>query len=246
MLYAIMADIHANLLAFEAVLRDMDGRGKIEQVWCLGDMVGYGPAPHQCIERLRQMNHLCVAGNHEWAATGRIDTFDFNLEAAQAVQWTAGQLTQEDRDYIEALPSTLAQGPFTMAHGSPRSPLWEYLMDSGLARENLAYFNTQNCFIGHSHIPLFFRCGEKEQLCQGNRWEAGFPLKLGGGDRLIINPGSVGQPRDGDPRSSYAIYDSEKESVVLVRVRYDIEATQRDMERHGLPQQLIRRLSRGV
>jgi diadenosine tetraphosphatase ApaH/serine/threonine PP2A family protein phosphatase len=245
MLYAILADIHANLIAFEAVLQDMESQGKIEQIWCVGDTVGYGPAPHQCIELLRRFNHLSIAGNHEWAAMGRIDTFDFNPEAAMSVHWTAEQLTKEDKDYLETLPLTLMQDSFTLAHGSPRSPLWEYLLDSVTAGGSFAYLNTQNCFIGHSHIPLFFQYDETEQLCDGSRWEAGSLLKLGV-HRLILNPGSVGQPRDGDPRASYAIYDSEARSVTIFRTPYDIAATQGEMERLGLPRRFINRLSHGL
>lgn len=244
MLYAILADIHGNLVAFEAVLQDMKSYGEIEQIWCLGDIVGYGPAPHQCIELLRQFNHLAIVGNHEWAAIGRIDTFDFNPESAAAIHWTMEQLTREDKEYLEALPLTLVHDSFTLAHGSPRSPLWEYLLDSASAGASFAYANTQNCFIGHSHLPLIFRYDEAEQICHRSRWESGSATGLGR-DRLIINPGSVGQPRDGDPRAGYAIYDSKARRVVFIRIAYDITTTQREMERYDLPRHLINRLALG-
>lgn len=242
---AVLADIHGNLVALDAVLKDMEARGGAGQLWCLGDTVGYGPEPSKCIQRLRQYDHLCIAGNHEYASTGRVDTFDFNPDAAAAVQWTAEHLTQDDKQYLQGLSVTLVEGAFTMAHGSPRSAVWEYLVNSAQAIENFDYFKTPFCLIGHSHIPLYFEYLEEEGLCPGKRFEDGALLKLGK-NRLIINPGSVGQPRDRDPRASYAIYDSDGRTIQLFRVPYDIAATQSEMEQYGLPRSLIDRLSKGV
>ena len=147
MRYAIVADIHANLAAFTAVLEDIEHRGEVAEIWCLGDIVGYGPDPHQCIELLRQHTQVCVAGNHDWAAVGKINTADFNPDAAAACCWTAQQLNPGDIQYLESLPLVIQKDDFTLVHGSPREPIWEYLVSSRGAEENSAYFETQFCLV---------------------------------------------------------------------------------------------------
>jgi len=244
MSYAIIADIHANLAAFQAVLEDIERRGGVEQVWCLGDVVGYGPDPHQCLELLRQYNHVCVAGNHDWAATGQIDTSEFNPDAAAACHWTVEQLTPEDIEYLKNLPLVIQKEDFTLVHGSPREPIWEYLISTSSAKQNFAYFQSQFCLVGHSHVPLVFRYSETG-TCSVSQFLTNVELVLGE-SRLIINPGGVGQPRDGDPRASYAIHDSDARLVKLYRVAYDIGATQARMVKHNLPRRLVARLSYGV
>ncbi len=241
---AIIADIHANLAAFTAVLDDIKRREEVEEVWCLGDVVGYGPDPHQCIELLRQCNHVCIAGNHDWAAIGKINTSEFNPDAAVACRWTAQQLTPEDVEYLENLPLVIQKEDFTLVHGSPREPIWEYLISTSLAKENFAHFKSQFCLVGHSHVPLVFRHSETG-TCSFSQFLTNVGLVLGK-SRLIINPGGVGQPRDGDPRASYAIYDSETRLVKLHRVTYDIGDTQVRMVKHNLPVRLVARLSYGV
>jgi diadenosine tetraphosphatase ApaH/serine/threonine PP2A family protein phosphatase len=244
MRYAIVADIHANLAAFMAVLVDIEHRGEAEEVWCLGDIVGYGPEPHQCIELLRQTNHICVAGNHDLAAIGEVDTYEFNPDAAAACQWTARQLTPQDVAYIKSLPLVIEKDDFTLAHGSPREPIWEYVLSISTARQNFAYFKSKFCLVSHSHVPLVFSYG-KAGSCSFSQLSDNEELVLGE-ERLIINPGAVGQPRDGDPRASYAIYDSEMGKVNLYRVPYDIAATQAKMVEQRLPIRLVARLSYGV
>ena len=244
MRYAIIADIHANLAAFTAVLDDIERRGGAEEIWCLGDVVGYGPDPHQCIELLRQYNHVCVAGNHDWAVIGKLDTSSFNPYAAAACHWTAQQLSPEDIQYLESLPLVIEKGDFTVVHGSPREPIWEYLLSTSNAKENLAYFQSKFCLIGHSHVPLIFKYSETDG-CSFSQFLPNIGLVLGE-SRLIINPGGVGQPRDGDPRASYAIYDDEARAITHYRIPYDIGATQSRMMEHGLPQRLVVRLSYGV
>ena len=239
---AILADVHSNLAAFEAVLSDADGRGGFDKIWCLGDVVGYGPDPNECIKRLRQFEHVCIAGNHDWAAIGKMDTSEFNTVAALAAQWTAQQLTTEDKDYLLDLPLTLHENGFTLAHGSPREPIWEYLLSTEAAQENFAYFETAYCLVGHSHVPLIFELTADKTVYR--EFATGANLKLGK-KRMIINPGGVGQPRDGDPRASYAIYDAEAHTVRHYRVEYDIPATQKKMAERGLPAPLILRLSVG-
>ena len=244
MRYAIIADIHANLAAFTAVLDDIKSRGGVEEVWCLGDVVGYGPDPSQCIELLRQYNHVCVAGNHDLAAIGKLATSEFNPDAAIACRWTGQQLSPEDIDYLEKLPLVVQKEDFTLVHGSPREPIWEYLISISSAKENFTYFQSQFCLVGHSHVPLIFRFNEAG-ACVFSQFTPNIGLMLGK-NRLIINPGGVGQPRDGDPRASYAIYDNEIRLVKLYRVAYDISVTQTRMVKHNLPVRLVTRLSDGM
>ncbi|UCG10043.1 MAG: metallophosphoesterase family protein [Dehalococcoidia bacterium] len=239
-----MADIHSNLAAFQSVLGDVAVRGGVAEIWCLGDVVGYGPDPGQCIELLGQYEHVCVAGNHDWAAINKLDTAYFNPPAAAACHWTAQQLTDEDRDYLAHLPLTIKKGDFTLVHGSPREPIWEYLLSVGEAEENRARFKTKFCLVGHSHVPLVFKYSEGSR-CSLSPLSDGEEVVLGEA-RLIINPGGVGQPRDGDPRASYAIYDEETRMVTLHRVAYDIKATQKKMIKQGLPMPLVTRLSYGM
>lgn len=243
MRYAIVADIHANLTAFTAVLEDIEHRGGVEEVWCLGDIVGYGPDPHQCIELLRQCKHVCVAGNHDWGAIGKIDLSDFNPDAATACRWTAQQLSPEDIKYLENLPLVIEKDSFTLAHGSPREPIWEYLISTSIAKENFTFFQSQYCLVGHSHVPLVFR--DENGSCSFSKLTANIGLMLGQ-SRLIINPGGVGQPRDGNPQASYALYDSETKLVRLYRIPYDIGATQDKMMQNGLPIRLVVRLQYGM
>ena len=243
MRYAIIADIHANLAAFTAVLDDIKDKGGVDELLCLGDSVGYGPDPHQCIELLREHKHVCVAGNHDWAAIGKIDTSDFNPDAA-ACQWTTEQLSAKDSVYLHGLPLVIEKEDFTLVHGSPREPLREYLLSISSARENFAHFKSQYCLVGHSHVPLVFR-NDGNGKCSFGPLSPNIGLALGE-KRLIINPGGVGQPRDGDPRASYAICDTEAKMVRLHRVPYDINLTQNRMVKHNLPMRLVARLSQGV
>jgi len=210
----------------------------------LGDIVGYGPDPHECIELLRQTNHVCIAGNHDWAAIGQLDTSKFNPDAAAACHWTAQQLSSVDVEYLKNLPLIMQEGDFTLVHGSPREPIWEYVISTGMAKENFAYFKSKFCLVGHSHVPLVFSYSESG-TCSSNQFLTNIGLALGK-NRLIINSGGVGQPRDGDPQASYAIYDSEIRLVRLYRVPYDIHSTQDRMVEHGLPIRLVARLSHGV
>ena len=244
MRYAIIADVHSNLTAFQAVLRDMEERGGVEEIWCLGDIVGYGPDPGECIGLLRQYNHICVAGNHDWAAVGKVDISDFNPDAAEACRWTARQLNPDEVAYLEGLPLSLCRDDFTIVHGSPREPIWEYILSTSSARSNFGYFQTRFCLIGHSHVPLVFEYDTESGNCLLHDLDVNSPLRLGE-NRLIIGPGGVGQPRDGDPRAAYAIYDSEEKAIHHYRVPYDIALTQRRMLELGLPIFLATRLSYG-
>ena len=245
MLYALLADIHSNLAAFEAVLADIKAKGEMTAIWCLGDIVGYGPDPVECIQLLRQQPNACISGNHDRAAIGRLDTSDFNPAAGAAVRWTEQQLGKEEIEYLGSLPLSLQKDNFTLVHGSPREPVWEYLVSSKDARDNLPHFQTSHCFVGHSHVPFVFECTQGDCHLRKMSEDSSLDLSEMGECRLIINPGGVGQPRDGDPRASYIIYDSQAETICHYRVEYDIQATQRKMLRYRLPESLSRRLSYG-
>ena len=240
MRYLIISDIHSNLAAFEAVLADA---GAFDRVWCLGDVVGYGPDPNECIEQLRDLPHICVAGNHDWATLGKLDIEDFNADAKKACLWTREQLSPSNLEYLESLPKSLVEEDFTLVHGSPRHPIWEYILNPSIAEANFEYFDTRFCFVGHTHVPVIYR-DNPNQACDTLIPSPDAQLVLGE-ERLIINPGSVGQPRDGDPRASYAVLDSDELALEYRRIPYPIEITQARMVEKGLPVRLIMRLAYG-
>jgi predicted phosphodiesterase len=241
----VLSDIHSNLEAFQAVLNHA---GEVDQVWCLGDVVGYGPDPNDCVRLLRSLSPLCIAGNHDWATLGKLDLQDFNPDARDANLWNRRQLTPDNLTYLEALPEILVNGQFTLAHGSPRHPIWEYIIYNSTARANFDHFPTPYCLVGHTHTPVVFRLTPEDEcsgpICEQLPPAIDAPGKLGG-ERLIVNPGSVGQPRDGDPRASYVILDLDKLTVEHRRVEYPIEQTQAKMMEHDLPLRLVLRLKYG-
>jgi diadenosine tetraphosphatase ApaH/serine/threonine PP2A family protein phosphatase len=243
MKYLVIADIHSNLEAFEAVLEDAHNHGGFGHVWCLGDVVGYGPDPSACISLLKTLDPVCVCGNHDLAAVGKIDIGDFNSDAARANRWTSGQLSGDDRDFLLAMPEVLVRDDFTLVHGSPRLPLWEYIAHAFTASDNFKCFDTRYCLVGHTHVPFVFELDEI--LINQGYMGSDDILKLGD-RRLIINPGGVGQPRDRDPRASYAIYDSEEHAIYHYRIAYDIGYTQAKMGKEGLPGFLVTRIAWGV
>ncbi len=239
----LLSDIHSNLEAFEAVLADA---GPVDETWCLGDVVGYGPDPNACVEKLRSLPHLCIAGNHDWATLGKLDLREFNLDAREANLWNRKQLTPDNLAYLEALPEVLVREPFTLVHGSPRRPIWEYIVYTATAQANFYYFDTPFCLVGHTHTPVIFRLTDKKgrEGCDTLPLPVNGPLSLGP-ERLIINPGSVGQPRDGNPQASYAILDTETLVLEFRRVPYPVEKTQAKMIEYDLPLRLAVRLGYG-
>ena len=239
----IVSDIHANLNALQTVVADAEERGGFDVIWCLGDTVGYGPSPGPCLDLLQRYPFVAVAGNHDHAALGRIDVTYFNAAAAIAANWTAEQLTSGDIALLSGLPQVATASPFTLVHGSLRAPLEEYLLSPEAARTTLDLMTTPYCLVGHSHLP--FICLENRNGPEFVGFIEDVPHALDE-RRRIINPGSVGQPRDNDPRAGYAIYDSEPGLVEHHRVSYDIAETQSEMRRAGLPQPLIDRLDYGV
>jgi predicted phosphodiesterase len=239
---AILADIHANLAALTAVLDDIKRKGGVDELWCLGDIVGYGPEPTECIRLLKQYNPVCVVGNHDLGAAGKLDLSYFNPVAAEACQWTNQKLNPVDIRYLGDLPKTVQRGDFLLVHGSPMEPILEYVMSPNIAEKNFDFFSEQYCLVGHTHVPLAFK--QEKTYCSSIPLMPGIGL-VTAGHRMIINPGAVGQPRDKDPRASYGIYDSEGQMFRLYRVDYDIRATQDKMMQERLPITLVTRLEQG-
>lgn len=244
MRYLIVSDIHANQAAFAAVLAD--AANSFDFVWCLGDLVGYGPSPNECVEQLREYDHLSLAGNHDWAALGRLDITSFNSDARLASVWTQAELTPASRVYLDSLATNDIQDRFTLAHASPRQPVWEYVLDPLIAQRNFAYFETPYCLVGHTHIPLiYFQPDDNPAGCKTQAPPYDEPISLEIEGRMILNPGSVGQPRDGNPDASYAILDTDAMTWEHRRVSYAVEITQERMRARELPYRLIERLEFG-
>ena len=238
----VISDIHANLVAFETVLED--AKGEWDYVWCLGDVVGYGPNPNESCDLLKTLPHLCLAGNHDWAALGRLDIRTFNVDARRAVNWTQQTLTDENIAYLSSLPTTFVLGNFTLAHGSPREPVWEYILDPLIAALNFPHFETDYCLVGHTHTPIIFELAGQDGDTGSLQPRYSEPKNLNG-HRLIINPGSVGQPRDSNPDAAYGILDVENAVFEHRRVPYPIQVTQERMREHDMPERLVTRLEHG-
>ncbi len=240
---AVLSDIHSNLAALEAVASDLPA---VDQVWVLGDIVGYGPQPNEVIATLQAMGARSVLGNHDGAAIGTVDAGDFNLDARAAIEWTAGVIDANARAYLASLPEIRRDGDLTAVHGSPRAPVWEYITGPSVAAANFDAFQSRLCLFGHTHLPVIYRDidGEVESTAgmPGDRVELE-------GRRALLNPGSVGQPRDGLPDAAYAILETgdspSEDAISFHRVRYDIDQTQRLMREIGLPPRLAERLAFG-
>lgn len=246
MRYLVLTDVHANLEALEAVLADA---GEYDAVLCLGDLVGYGPNPNECVERVRALPNLtCLAGNHDWAALGRIDLGSFNAEARRAAEWTRDHLTDDVRTYLQELCPKLQMPDFALAHGSPRDPIWEYLVVEYQGPPNFAEFEGPFCLVGHTHVPRTFvesRNGSALRV-EVQMPDAGDEIDLLDGERRIVNPGGVGQPRNGDPRAAYGLWDDETGTFTFRRVPYPVATTQGKIRAAGLPGVLATRLRLGI
>jgi diadenosine tetraphosphatase ApaH/serine/threonine PP2A family protein phosphatase len=237
----VISDIHANLTALEAVLTDA---GTIEGVWCTGDLVGYGPDPNEVITLIRKLPGLvCLLGNHDAAALMHIDTESFNPEARMALDWTRHALSLESVIFLQNLSELAEMEQVTLVHGSPRQPVWEYLLDTRTATLNFGFFDTPYCFVGHTHLPVLYNFTDGALMAKLVIPDPMMQLSLT--PRAILNPGSVGQPRDRDPRAAYAIYDPAESTWEYRRVAYDIPAVQERMANAGLPERHIQRLSTG-
>jgi predicted phosphodiesterase len=235
----ILSDIHANAIALEAVL---EKAGQVDAVWCLGDVVGYGPDPNECVAHLQTLpNLICLQGNHDAAALGQLPLEGFNIEARNSIEWLRDQLNQESASFLETLKPRLEKGSVTLSHASPRQPMLEYLLDTYSAAENFSFFDTDFCFVGHTHVPVLFTL--RDQVVE---LEVPIPnAKLSLEPRCIANPGSVGQPRDRDPRAAYVIFDDESNTWDYHRVEYDVTSVQKKMLAANLPERHIARLAAG-
>jgi predicted phosphodiesterase len=236
---AVLSDIHANLAALDAVCDEL---GTVDEIWVLGDIVGYGPQPNEVIRRLQELGARAVTGNHDGAAIGTVDASWFNPDAQAAIQWTTTVLDQNARAYLAVLPEVRRDGELTAVHGSPREPIWEYITDAAIAAANMTAFETRHCLYGHTHLPVIYRSDGIHMTVVPATTAA--PIALDA-RRALINPGSVGQPRDGNRDASYLILDTEVGVAEFHRVRYDVGLTQRLMREVGLPRWLAERLAIG-
>jgi len=237
----VFSDIHANLTALEAVLADA---GEFDAAWCLGDLVGYGPDPNECVDRIRALpGLLCIIGNHDLASLQQLDSDTFNPEARLAILWTQQRLSESSRNFLSSLPEKIEYEDVTLSHGSPRHPIWEYLLDTRTATVNFYFFDTPLCFVGHTHLPVVYTLGEDPYSATLIIPEPNIPVTLA--NRSIVNPGSVGQPRDRDPRAAYALFDTETHVWDYHRVDYDIASVQQRMRQAKLPERHILRIEAG-
>jgi diadenosine tetraphosphatase ApaH/serine/threonine PP2A family protein phosphatase len=237
---AVLSDIHANLTALDAVLEDA---GAVDAVWHLGDVVGYGPDPDGVVQRLQSIGAQGVRGNHDAAACGGPEIDWFNPDARRAMEWTRTSIGPATLAWLAELPERRTIDGIDLVHGSPRDPLWEYVTTTGVARDNLELLGLTIALHGHTHIPVaWVEDAGRVELVRGSR---GTQLELRG-RRALVNPGSVGQPRDGDPDAAYAILDSSAGTVHWRRVPYDVKAVQSAMRDAGLPGSLRSRLAVGL
>lgn len=241
MRYGLVADIHGNLEALETVLKALS-KESIDRYISLGDIVGYGAEPEACVALVRSLEPMAsIAGNHEWGALALTDIENFNEYAREAILWTRRVLSRECLEYLRSFKLVCEGGRFTMVHGSLNSPeRFSYILDIDDAHENMKSMTAPVCFIGHTHFAEIFYCedGKLKRV-------AGSGVKIRKDGRYVVNVGSVGQPRDGDPRAAYAVYDDEKETVEIERVSYDIESASRKIIKEGLPERLALRLFEG-
>lgn len=237
----VFSDVHGNLTALETVI---EAAGPVDAYWCLGDLVGYGPDPEACVQRIRDLpNLVCVLGNHDAAAVGLLDMGFFNAEARRSLEWTRQQLSPATLRFLAGLPLIhTVDNRVTLVHGSPRRPLEEYLLTARVARSAFAHLPTPWTFVGHTHQPVAFFNRQGWVQARTPQEEERLVLE---GERVIVNPGSVGQPRDGDPRASFAIWDMEAATWTWHRVVYDVATVQDRMARFGLPAFHIYRLALG-
>ena len=238
---AVISDIHANLPALDAALADID-REAPDEIWCLGDIVGYGPHPNECIDRTRDRAALTLCGNHDLAVLGTIDISEFSGDAAAAARWTTGQLGEGQAEWLRELAPLARRNEAELYHGSPRDPVWDYVLSEQVALLCILETTAPLVLVGHSHVALGLGWDGTELT--GGLAPAGTELDLRGG-RFLLNPGSVGQPRDGDPRAAWLALDTEAGTARFHRVAYPVEETQAAIRERGLPEALAARLTGG-
>ena len=239
---AVISDIHANLAALEAVLAAVDSESP-EELWCLGDLVGYGARPNECCASMAERAVICLAGNHDLAVAGRLDLFEFSGDAAAAARWTRTVLDDVGRSLLERLQPQAEREGIALYHASARDPVWEYVLSDEAAEATLELASEPLVLVGHSHAAL--AAYERDGALEGGLAADGTTIDLAAG-RVLLNPGSVGQPRDGDPRASWLLLDLDVGRAVFHRVEYDVERTQREIRDAGLPEALAARLAHGI
>jgi predicted phosphodiesterase len=239
MKYAVIADIHANLEAFQVVLKDTKEQ-KCTHYCCVGDVVGYNANPKQCLDIVRDMGMPCVKGNHDEYCSSEEDLEGFNPHAAEAVNWTRKQLSKEDRQWLRDLKYVKLVASFSMVHATLDGPQrWGYVFDKLMAAASFTYQNTSVCFFGHTHVPVAF---VRDTMVRGGTYSK---FKVEPGKKYFVNVGSVGQPRDGNPKAAYVVYDLDEGTIELRRLEYDIATAQKKIMAAGLPQRLADRLALG-
>jgi diadenosine tetraphosphatase ApaH/serine/threonine PP2A family protein phosphatase len=239
---AVLSDVHSNLHALDAVLAEIDGES-FDAIWCLGDVVGYGPRPNECVAILRERTAICLAGNHDLVVTGKISAATFAGDAAAAASWTTGVLEDGARAFLESLePKATAPGA-ELFHGSPRDPVWDYVLTESAAQASFEATSEPLVLVGHSHVAL--ELSDDGAGVAGGQAPAGTVVELAGARRLL-NPGSVGQPRDGDPRAAWLEIDNAADRATFRRTEYPVARTQAEMVERGLPEALAERLAHGV
>jgi diadenosine tetraphosphatase ApaH/serine/threonine PP2A family protein phosphatase len=237
---AVISDVHANRHALDAVLAEIEPE-RVDAIWCLGDTVGYGPKPNECCDTVRERADLCLVGNHDLVVLGELSVMDFNDEAAAAAVWTRDVLTPSSDEFLRALEPQAALDGAELFHASARDPVWEYVLTEEAARATFELTTKPLVLVGHSHVALALRF--EGGNVAGGLAPAGLEVELSG--RVLVNPGSVGQPRDGDPRAAWLLLDFERRFATFRRVAYSIEETQAEMREAGLPPALAARLAHG-
>lgn len=243
---AVISDIHGNYEALAAVLTDIKQKG-IKDIFCLGDTVGYGADPARCLAEIGGLTDQIIAGNHDHGAVGLLDLSNFNLNARKAAEWTGKKLGAGEKDILKKLPlhlkSNIQGNEILIVHSTPNKPEdWHYILSLDEAEYQFEKFTERLCFVGHSHQPIFWECDTHGKCSIAGKEY----VHLEKDRRYIINVGSVGQPRDGDPRATYAICDGERMEVTMRRVEYDVKSAQEKIIRAGLPARLAERLSTGI
>jgi diadenosine tetraphosphatase ApaH/serine/threonine PP2A family protein phosphatase len=239
---AVISDVHANWHALEAVLAAVE-REQPDEVWCLGDLVGYGPRPNPCCTAVAERAQLCLAGNHDLGVLGNLDLLDFSPEALESALWTQKVLADGARAYLESLRPTARRQEVELFHASPRDPVWEYVLSAEAAAAALELTEAPVVMVGHSHVPLAIALTDGS--IEGGHAPEGAEAELGG-SRLLLNPGSVGQPRDGDARAAWLLLDLGSSRARFLRTEYPVERTQAEIRERGLPDVLAERLAHGV
>ena len=240
---AVISDVHANWHALEAVLEAIDGESP-DELWCLGDIVGYGPRPNPCCESVRTRAAVCLAGNHDLGVLGEVDLTEFAPDAVASAEWTRGVLTPDSRGFLESLRPLGRCDGVELFHASPRDPVWDYVLTADAVEASFELTEEPLVLVGHSHVPLAIELSHGQ--FGGGHAPAGTQVELGTDSRLLLNPGSVGQPRDGDPKAAWLLLDFGSGRAEFRRVSYPVERTQEEIRERGLPDPLAERLAGGV